>query len=216
MPSNVVFEAYPKVPIQEFIPELAFEFTEMPEDAFAHFILRAINKLARDGKVLRRSAVIEGQQCVETYLLEPEDCTELVAVLSVCRGRAGCGCAPVSLPRLTGAPCALPCGTHVWVELPNVLHVQPVHCGDVFHVAMCVAPTYDACEVDRILLTNYYDTVMHGVRSYLYAMAGKPWSSAERSTLSETRFIHGIRAAAVETMMGGQRGALRAKRPRVL
>ena len=212
--TSVVFDAYPKVSLQEFVPELAFEFNEMPSDAFPHFLLRAINRFARNSNALRRTATIFAQSCVENYLLEPQDCMDIVAVLSVCQ-TSHCICSS-PVVRVTSEPCRLPCGTYSWFEEPNVIHFSPVKCKDVFKVTMSVAPTYDACEVDSVLLTTFYDVIMDGTKFYLYSMASKPWSSVNRAQESEARFIQGIRTASVQAMMNGQRGALRAKRPRVL
>lgn len=212
--TTVTFEAYPKVSIQEFIPELAFEFTDMPEDAFSHFILKAINKLARDGNVLRRTAIIKTQHCVESYLLEPLDCMDIVAIMSVCKTTGGCGFYPVT--RLTMEPCQLPWGAYTWFEYPNVIHFSPVGHHDTYKVTMSVAPTYDACEVDEILLTRYLSVILDGAKSDLYNMASKPWSSQQRAADCERRFLLGIRQAAIDTMAGYQRGGIRAKRMRVL
>lgn len=213
MPSpNIIYEAYPKVSIQEFIPELSFEFTDMPENAFAHFILKVINNIARRGNILRRTATIHTQDCVDNYLLEPQDCMDIVAVMGICK-RDKCGCGPVT--RLTGQPCCLPCGAFSWFEKPNIIHISDARCGNCYEVKFSVAPTYDACEVDEILLTQHYDLIMDGVRADLYFMGNKPWSSLQRGEYHRQQFDKGIRKAAVDTLTGGQRGALKARRPRM-
>lgn len=216
--SETVFQAYPKVALAEFIPELAFEFQEMPEEALPNYVLRAITRLAREGNVIRRRVEVYTQPCVNNYILEPPDCMELVAVMGVCRLPSNhCGCVGNYVTRLTAHNhCQMPCGVCSWFESPNIIHFHPVNCGDIFSVEIAVAPTYDACEVDRIFLTQYYDVVMSGARAYLYEMAAKPWSSLNRAAEYEARFIAGIRNAAVETMMGGQRGAFRVQRPKIM
>lgn len=213
--SNVVFEAYPKVPLQEFVPELAFEFTEMPEDGLPFFVLRAISRIARDGNILRRTATIRTQSCVESYILDPPDCMDIVAIMGVRLVRSpGCCSGPVR--RLTFEPCHIDCGTMSWFEEPNIIHFSPAKCNNVFSVNMSVTPTRHTCEVDKKLLTDYYDLVMYGTKSYLYSMADKPWSSVTRAQEYEQRFLLGIRDASVQTMLGGQRGALKAKHMRIL
>lgn len=210
---SIVYDAYPKVPVQEFIPELAFEFTDMPENAFHHFVLKAINKLARKGNVLRRTALIHTYPCITNYLLEPQDCMDVVAVMGIRNMCHPCGVTGVT--RLTHAhvPCYMPCGTYSWFEHPNVIHITNTQREGQYQVEFSVAPTYDACEVDRILLDNYYEVVLDGARTDLYAMSNKPWSSLQRMEYYRQQFLGGISRAAVETLAGGQRGALRAKRP---
>lgn len=201
--NSVVFDAYPKVSLQEFIPELAFEFTEMPEEAFPHYLLKAIDRFARNSNALRRTVHICTQNCVNRYLIDPPDCMQIVALLDICGDT--CGAHPV---RLTSAvPCLRGCASSVWFERPNIIGFsQP---GGSYQITLSVTPTRQSCEVDEILLTDFAETILDGTRHYLYGMTGKPWSSVQRSQESEMRFIQGIRQAAVETLTGGQRGTFR-------
>lgn len=221
---HVAYEAQPKVPLTEFVPELAFEFNEIPEEVFPNYLLRAITRFARQTNALRRTAEIPVQECVENYLLEPEDCMDIIAVMGMCQVRSN-GCrGPVV--RLTSKPCQIWGGLYSWVESPNTIVIHPARYNDVFEVEFSVMPTYDACEVDRLLLTQYYDTIIAGTKYYLYNMNGKSWSdevrnarfrvSSARASENLALFLSGCAEAAVETMMHGQRGAIRAKRPRVL
>lgn len=219
---SIVYEAQPKVQLDEFVPDLAFEFPDVPTEAFANYLLRVITKFAIASNALRRKAVIHIQPCVENYLLEPIDCMEVLAVMGVREVRANCCSGPVH--RLTTNPVMIGGGVQSWFEAPNTIWFQPAKRPDVYEVIFSVKPTYDACEVDRILLTDYYDVIADGLRALLYNMPDKPWSTNNRqpalaSSIAEKyelKFRLGCHDAAIQTMMGGQRGALRAKRPRVL
>lgn len=209
----VLYEAIPTVSVSEFIPELAFEFPDMPDDAFAHFILRAINRLARASNVLRRDANIVAQRCVETYLLEPQDCVDIVAVMGI---RGGPRCNAFEVTRLLSRPAELPCGSYAWLEEPNIIHITRTQDDERFTVVLSVAPTFDACEVDRILLTNFYDVVIDGTKSFLYGMGNKPWSSVARAQEFELKFSNGIGRITLERLSGGQRGVIKRYMPRIL
>lgn len=214
--SAVVFDPYEKVNINEtFVPEIAYEFDndKLSIDAIPHYILRSINRLARVGNVLRRQALICTQTCVDNYILDPPDCMDIVNVMSVCQI---CGCRCGKPLRLTHEPCCFPCGTATWFERPNTIFFRPTGCGTQYKVEMSVAPPMDACEVDKILYVAYYDVVVNGVKSMMYAMADRPWSSVNRATEYRELYENGIRAAAMDTLLGGQRGALRAKRFQVV
>ncbi len=211
--TTVVYESYPKIDIREFLPELTFEFSEMPESGIPFFLLRAVQRMARTGNILRRTATIHAQNCVENYLIEPTDCMDIVAIMNIQMFSRGC-C--MGVHRLTHEPQCTPCGIYSWYEEPNVIHISPARDCDVFKVTFSVAPTQDACEVDRKLYTNFYDTVIAGAKFYLYSMMDKPWSSVNRAQEYERRFLSGIRVAALETLTGGQRGGFRATRMRVL
>ncbi len=211
---HVVYQAVPKTPVDAFLPELAFEFTEVPDEVFANYILRAIDRLAREGNVLRRQAEIHVQERIGNYLLEPPDCMDVVAVMK-CRAVQANGCCCSAVVRLTDEPACMLQGLYTWYEHPNVIWFKPARHGDVFEVEFAVAPTFDACEVDSILFEKYHDVVLTGVKSYLYGISGKPWSSDQKFALYTQAFQQGIQSASLETLTGGQRGMLRVKRPRV-
>lgn len=204
--SHVIFEAYDKVSLTEFVPELAFEFSDLSEEAIPHYILRAITRMANMGNILRRTAIIHTQSCVDNYLLEPPDCMDVVAIMGICQiDGSRCG----NVERLTHEPCRLSCGATSWFEYPNTIFIRTNGCFNIYRVTMSVAPRFDACEVDKMLLTKYYDTILAGAKSYIYAMTDKPWSSVGRAQEFKQEFERGVRGAAIDTMMGGQRGVIR-------
>lgn len=211
---HVVYQAVPKVPVDAFFPELAFEFNEVPDEIYANYLLRAVDRMAREGNLLRRKAEIHVQEHVEHYLLEPGDCMDIVAIMKCCLVKSN-GCrGPVV--RLTDEPCCISHGLYSWYEHPNVVWFRPARHNDVFEVEFSVAPTFDACEVDKILFEKYHDVVLSGVRAYLYAISDKPWSSDQKFAMYTEIFQRGIQSASLEMMTGGQRGMIRTKRPRVL
>lgn len=211
--SHVIFEAYEKVPLTEFTPELAFEFTDLRDEAIPNYVLRAITRMTNVGNVLNRTAIIHTQPCVDNYLLEPPDCVDIVAIMSVCQIDGNrCG----KIERVTNTPCRLPCGATTWFEYPNTIFIKTNGCFNIYRVQMSVAPTFDACEVDRILLTKYYDTVLAGAKYYIYSMVNKPWSSVNRAQEVKLDFERGIRSAAIDNLTGGQRGFIRLRGARHL
>lgn len=211
--TNVDYESYPKVPVSMFYPELDLEFEKLPQDSFGHFILKAINRLCRDANILRRKVDICTQDCVQNYLVEPEDCMDVVAVMGICNIWGNmCG----KIHRINHEPCRLSCGSTTWFEFPNTIHIQGAKCGNLYRVEVSVTPRYDACEVDSILLSNFHDVVLAGAKSYIYGITGKSWSSVARAQENMAAFKIGISKAAVETMTGGQRGVFKTNRGRII
>lgn len=210
---NVSFEKVPRVSLEQFFPELQFEFSDLDTGAIPHYLLRAITKLCREANVLRREAVICTERCINNYILEPEDCTDIVAIMSVCKLTNGC-CGEVV--RLNGEPCRFSCGTTTWFEYPNTIFFGSPTDRTSYKVKMSVVPRYDACEVDEILFSKYFDVIMDGVRAYLYTIADKPWSNVQRGAEARQRFELGIRRSATEKLTGNQRGMLRIRGPRHL
>lgn len=210
---SVIFEPYEKVPVTDFVAELSFEFPDMPEEALAHYVLKAIDRLAVVGKVLRRTAIVNTQDCVDNYLLEPPDCMAVSAIVSMYRVAGNC-CGTTS--RLNYNPgsfsCCFPCGTISWFEAPNTIYIQPGKCGDSYRINMAVKPTKNTCEVDRVLYDSYEDLILTGTKYYLYMMPSQGWSSVNRAQELKQDFEIGIRAAGIDVMAGGQRGALKMRR----
>lgn len=214
MSEYVAYAPHAKVPIDSLLDDLLFDLQELPYDTAVHFIRRAAIRMAREGNILRRTAVISTQSCVDNYLLEPPDCVDIVAIMSVKNVR-GSLCSAVT--RLTQAPGRLPCGAFSWWTPPNEVHFTQVGCNYAYEVGFSVAPRRDACELDASFADKHYELLLVGARAMAYDLDDKPWTNRQRAEDYNTRFELGIRGAAIETMMGGQRGAFaRPKRPRVL
>ena len=215
--NSVVYDAYPKVSIKEFIPELAFEFEDASEEIFSHFILKAINRFARDSNALVRDQDILAQCGACAYKLEALDCVDVVGILRVTR-ESDRICGEVDVPRINNRPGKHCCFTQrsvSWFEAPDIIHFNPCSPPDVFHVLFSVAPKYDACEVDRILLDVYLETILDGSRYFLYNMQSKPWSQVQRAQECYFKFLDGIKRASVESHTGGQRGVFKRKTERI-
>lgn len=213
MDETVVFELTPKVPVDDFLPELMFEFPDVPHDALVNYVLRAIDRLCEKANVLRRTAIVHTQRCIKNYLIEPPDCMDVIAIMAVDEGKRGCF--PfVKLRRMFKAPSTYLVDA-VTVERNELIFTRPLDKAE-YIVTMSVKPRYDACEVDAILKERFYDTIQAGVKASLCAMAGKNWSNNSHAEYWEKKFLIGAASAAVETLSNKQRGVINAARPRIL
>lgn len=210
--STVEYIHIEKVPLTDFVDDLLYDITDLPEDAALHFIKRAAIEMARKGNIVRREAIIHTQDFVENYVLEPPDCADIVAIMSVCAIKHSL-CSEVT--RLTAAPCRLPCGTYSWFTEPNEIHFSPGKYGNAYRVNFSVAPQIADCELDSVYL-RHTETLLLGAKAYVYELNDKPWTNRGLAQKLKEQFKLGISKAAVEKMLGGQRGVMRVKRPWVI
>lgn len=211
--ANIVFENTPKVPVSEFLDILAYEFTDAPYGLLEDCLKRTVTRIAERTNIMRRTVYLTTECNVHNYLLEPPDCMEVIAIMSICYCQSKFLHGP--LYRLTSPTCTCCCfDNNVSVDHGEIVFSAPKS-GTTFRIELSVKPTKDSCELDSILLTDHQELVLDGVRSLLFAMVDKPWSSVQRAQLSEQAFLHGCAEAAVDTMLGNQRGVMRVKRGRI-
>lgn len=207
MPTETLYEATSQVQIADIIADLLFEFPKLDEQAAIHYTRRAAIKIAQDGMVIRRQTTICTQHCVERYRLEPMDCHRIHAILSVCKLH-GCNSGHGEIIRMPSRDCGFRCGTKTWFEEPDNFYIhQPCDCG-TFEVDFAVVPLNDACALDAVFENKYHDLLILGARSYIYSLGGKPWTNQSMARALQQDFETGISVASVDTMLGGQRGAL--------
>lgn len=213
--ANIVFENTPKVPVSDFLDILSYEFTDAPYGLLENCLKRTVARIAERTNIMRRTVYLTTQCNIHNYLLEPPDCMEVIAIMSICYWKSKFIHGP--LYRLTSPRCACGCcfgDNEVYVDKGEIVFTAP-QSGATFRIELSVKPTKDSCELDSILLTDHEELVLDGVRSLLFAMVDKPWSSVQRAQASEQAFLRGCAEAAVDTLVGNQRGVLKAKHTRI-
>lgn len=213
MDSKVIFENTPKIAVDDLLHELEYNFTDAPHDLLAYCVLQSISRLCEQANVMRRTAEVRTYPNVHNYLLEPPDDVDVIAVMSICETHS-----KFITPRITrvNAPvceCRCSSGSTVHINRNELVFSNPMAC-TAYLVNMSVKPKPNACEVDASLLSDYLPTIIKGAQSILFSMVDKPWSSAQRGLQAEKDFMIDCAGAAVDTLMGRQRGAFVAKRQR--
>ena len=211
---NVIFENTPKIPMDAFLDTLSYEFTDAPYGVLENCLKRTVCRMCERTNVLRRVLYIHTQENVHNYLLEPPDCMDVIALMSVgyCQTKFLCS----ELIRMNRRDLRHGCCCHgntVCVEGNEIIFSNPKN-GDVYRVEISVKPGRDSCELDSILLDEYEETVLMGVKAMMFEMSDKPWSSIQRAQLCEQSFLRECAEVAVDVLNGGQRGAYKAKRQR--
>lgn len=204
----VVYDAYPKVELSVFLPELQLEIPELPDDILMHYVRKAAIEFCERSHVLQREITICLQQCVPNYLLESPDCTRIVSVSGICRA---CG-APYE--RVTSKPCHVPCLNRMawWDRNEGSIWLHPAPAeGSNIMVRVSVAPEQDACEVDAILHDKFHEAILAGARHFLYAIPRRAWTSQTFSDSCRQEFDRRIASAGIDRLFGGQQGTVRMK-----
>lgn len=218
MDSTVVFDNTPKVAIADFLDELSFEFTDAPYGLLEHCIRRVVMDMCDRANIMRRTAHIYTQAGVHNYLLEPPDDTVVVAIMSVALGSHVFVPAKFSRTNVpvweTDCSC-LGCHKNFIHCNGGEINFSHPHSGDDWIINMSVKPRYDACDLDADILTSHASVLIDGVRAELYAQSDKPWSSLQRATLAQTAYKRGCATIAVDKMLNGQRGTIRANKGRI-
>ena len=199
---TVVFDAYPKVPMEDFIVELSLEIPELSDDILMHYVRDAAIDFAERSRALQREITICLQPCVPDYILEAPDCVRIVSLHKVkaagVRAYADC------------AGCRQMDGFQVHWQQPDVLWVKPVPVdAQDITVVVSVAPLPDACELDEVLLTRYKEALLAGARARLYGLQRRPWTSLVSATEQRKEFDRRIAAAGTDRLLQGRTGRVR-------
>ena len=206
---TIVFDAYPKVPLDEFLPELSLEVPELPADIIMNYVRSAAIEFAERTHVLQREITICLQPCVGNYILDAPDCTRIVAVSGICRG----GTCRSQVTRLTSSPCFVAgFGSSAWWERPDIIWFHPApSLPSEAVVRVSVAPAVDACEVDAILFNEHKEAIQAGARARIYNIPRRPWSSAPHAEEQRKEFLRRIASAGTARLLGGNIGAVKMK-----
>ncbi|EER0916694.1 hypothetical protein F9643_003137 [Escherichia coli] len=199
---TVVFEAYPKVSLEAFLPELSLEIPELSDDILMHYVRNAAIEFAERSLALQREITMCLQPCVPDYILEAPDCMRIVSLHKVKTNgkRAYADC----------AQCCVFDDLQVMWQKPDILWVRPVPVEpQEITVVVSVAPHHDACELDEILLTRYKEAILAGTRAQLYGLQRRPWTSLVSAVEQRKEFDRRIAAAGTDRLLQGRTGRVR-------
>jgi hypothetical protein len=212
----IVWEDHPKVAVHDLLADVAFEFPEVPSDALARYALLAATEACRNADLDRRSCLVHTVPHVTTYLLDPLDSSEVVAVLGATqidgadRGRR--------IRRFMREPKVSYSGIGFWYDPPErTVHIVTGSLRPgVFRVEFSAAPARDSCMIPASFASEHLDILLDGIRAKVYELPDRPWFSLQFAAEYARRFRRGYGEAKVDRMTGGQRGMFRMSRRKIL
>ena len=214
----MTFEPFKTVPLEKFLPELRFEFTDLPDALFKYALIRAARTMAQEGNLIRRRAVIYTKPGVTRYALRSPDGLEIHAILGA---KASSCCTTDKRLKRHFEP---PMGVHyicnkdsVWYdEHEEVLHIDlGCHYQEVY-VTLSVVPPDDACELPAIYFDEYVDMLLEGAKARILRQNNKPWTNLQLANAYEKNFTESIAFAAMETHAHKMRGSVKMNFGRVM
>lgn len=218
MNETVIYEPFRTVPLAELRDELRFEFPDLPNQLFDHYILKAADTMARRGKIIRRCAVIHGQSCITRYALHAPDGMAICGVLSIRSVPCG-GCYTYEVAKSFVAPLgAKNCGREIaWYDDKEAtLHVNPAYCTNRYYVSLAVTPGRNACELPAEFADEFLDVLTEGARAFILMIPGRPWTDIQLGQAYYKDFYDQIADRGIEVSTHKQRGAVKMDFGRVM
>jgi len=214
----IVYDPFETVPLSNFTPEVIVATGDIPSDMAESYIRQAVIDFAHRSQVVRRKLWVDLQACVGDYLIEPPKCEQIVSIQRICGGD---GC--LSFTPIADEPCCayLPCcgGGVVWFVPPYTINIDPTPVNDVcraLFVDASVAPSRDACEVDRIYYDRFHEAIINGALYRLFLIKGTAWYDPNVALAYKGLYDTSVAAGGVERLMGFQRGRIKLHGARIV
>lgn len=207
---NVVYEPFPTVPLDEFYPELRFEFKDLPPQLFAYYVQRVAVDMAEKGNLVRRWVRIELEPCVTRYALLSPDGLTLWAIMGIFHTRH-CECGVKHTQRFYGPPsnaCCLPDAAW-WDPYEQVLHYTGSCFTGCVYVNMAVVPPRDACELPKIYKDRFFTTLLMGVRAKILLITNREWTNLKVGAALQQEYEQMLARDAVRVAQRQQRGQVK-------
>lgn len=206
---TIIVESWPKVDIDELLPELRFELSEVSDDILLHYIRQGAIWYSERTHCLQRIVKICTYPCVPNYILEPpdSDCMRIVAINGICSCNS-------QWERLTTSPCFIRCLGQAawWDETENSIVLSPAPGTPTeITIKMSVAPQHDACMLDKSLTDKHRFGVLNATRWLLYSIPNRKWSSQTLAAALRQELDRNIASIGTDRLLGGMQGAVRMK-----
>ncbi|MDR1872017.1 MAG: hypothetical protein LBS60_08920 [Deltaproteobacteria bacterium] len=211
----IVYESHPKTRFDELTYDLEVDFPDLPLPSLVNYLRRAAIIMCRESDLVRYKTEITTQPGVYNYSLDPEDDTEIIAILNVAKTRHN---APSqAIQRYTVRPEFAFKTDMSWFEAPSTIWLKTASAKpERFEIEYSAGPTRTACSVDNVIANDYYETLINGAKSIIFELVGKEFFSLSGAQEYRRRFIHGYQTAKVEMMTRNQKGYFRMGYRRVM
>lgn len=201
------------IALEKFLPELRYEFQDLPDELFKFSLVRAARTMARSGDVDVRRAHIQAEPCVTRYAIHPPLDYELVKIISASTESK-------SLNLVRHKPKSWNVYAHetvIWYDdLECILQIRNIHCPTTIHLNITVCPPDNTCELPFIYYDQYLELLTMGVKANLLRMLNKPWTNLQLAMVYDRAFQQGINELTVDAHMHKTKGIVKMDFGRVL
>lgn len=202
------------IALSEFVPEVAVVAAGAPADMLESYIRQSAIDFTTRAQVLMRDSVIDLQAGVDEYPIRVSPDEQIVSMQYMGPERSACDCPPYSA-------CGVParCGGVATFKAPDrvILSQRPISdAPSALWVRVSVAPSRDACSIDRVLYDRYHEGVVNGALARVLLLKGMPWFDAALATFHRRLAGDAISAAGLDRLTRGERGPFKMKPRRVV
>lgn len=179
------------VDISVMLPRVTLVAQGVSDSIAIEYLRKAAYILARESRLLERTARITLQKSVVDYYLE--NGSEQITLLKSIRLDDKC-----CHVRKCFEPFNLCNGFKFYPPDKIVLDELPKEDGGTLEVIYYAAPTQDSCEIDRLLYDQYHDTIVNGAIADLLLMSKYDFSDYRLAVVYEQKFRRGIASAKID------------------
>lgn len=214
-----MFDKTKTVPLSKFLPELRFEFQDLPDELFYFAIVRTARRLANGGDIDIRKSILHIKPYVTRYALRLPPDVDLVNIISLepqfdYKGQLK----PLNL--LRGRPKNWQNyqyeGIAWYDDIDKIIHVQNYNVLADFILHISVSPLDSACELPLIYYDELIELMMLGIKATILKMDNKPWTNLQLAFTYDKAFDQGVHELTVTNHMHKTKGIFKMNIGRVM
>lgn len=179
------------VDISDMLPRVTLVAKGVPDSVAIEYLRQAAYTVAKDSRLLERTARLTLQKGVGDYYLEPG--SEQITLLKSVKLDDKC-----CRRRQCFEPFHLCDGFRFFPPDKIVLDELPKEDGGTLEVVYYAAPTQDTCEIDKLLFDRHHDTIVNGALAELLIMTKYEFSDYRLAAIYEQKFSRGIASAKID------------------
>ena len=178
-----------------FFSEIGILSTDILEPMAKYYVMQAVAEFAERSRTQLRKVQVCTECGVESYKLDLPEGERFVSFqdsLGINSGVTNCGSY-----------------RYTWLASSEQIVSSPKpQRSECLEIVVATAPKLGSCEVDTRIIMDNYRTILHGVKSYLYAMKGEnvTWGDGSLTTFHDQKFQAGIVSASIDKVVGHHSG----------
>lgn len=177
--------------IADILPRVTLVAQGVPDSIAIEYIRQSAYTIARESRLLERTARITLQAGVADYYLEPG--SEQIILLKSVELKDGC-----CKRKRCFEPLRVCDGFRFFPPDKIVIDELPKVDGGELEIVYYAAPTQDTCEIDRLLYDRYHDVIVHGALASLLLMSKYDFADQTMALMYEKKFNQGIASIKID------------------
>ena len=191
------------IPLEDFLPRVTLIAKGVPDEVAIEYLRQSAMTLAKDSRLLKRTAYSDVQAGVTDYYIENGEQEQVTLIHDVAVGcPSGWQGMDTSFSNRGCFVALKECRNEHFIFQPPdkiVLRNVPKEDGEKsIKIDYFAVPTQNCCEVDKLLYDRYQDVVVNGALANLLFMRQYDFADPQMAMLYEKRFKQGITQAKID------------------